>query len=85
MGDIDSTSKVFVQKPEVFQDIFKLVFRDTQMAISEPKPMDPESLFVQRLPASGKDKRSRRRHRAKKACILRLSLEFWESASLVWF
>ena len=70
MGDIDSTSKVFVQKPEVFQDIFKLVFRDIQMAISEPKPMDPESLFVQRLPASGKDKRSHRRHRAKKALML---------------
>ena len=70
MGKIDSTSKVFVQKPEVFRDIFKLVFRETQMAIRELKPMDPESLFIQRLSAGGKDKRNRKQHRAQKALLL---------------
>ena len=68
MGKIDSTSKVFVQKPEVFQDVFKLVFRDIQMTIRELKPMDPESLFIQRLASDGKGKRNRKRHQ--KAILL---------------
>ena len=70
MGKINSTSKIFVQKPEVFRDVFKLVFCDVQMAIRELKPMDPESLFIQRLPGGGKDKRNRKRHRAQKALLL---------------
>ncbi|MBO5752730.1 MAG: Rpn family recombination-promoting nuclease/putative transposase [Proteobacteria bacterium] len=70
MGKIDSTSKVFVQKPEVFQDVFKLVFRETQMAIRELKPMDPECLLIQRLSEGGKNKHNRKRHKAQKALLL---------------
>ena len=70
MGKIDSMSKVFVQKPKVFQDIFKLVFHDVQTPIRELKPMDPQNLFVQRLPANGETKRERKRHKMKKALML---------------
>jgi hypothetical protein len=70
MGKIDTTSKVFVQKPKVFQDIFKLVFHDVQTPIRELKPMDPQNLFVQRLPANGETKRERKRRKMKKALML---------------
>ena len=70
MGKIDSTSKVFVQKPKVFQDVFKLVFHDAEISIRDPKPMDPENLFVQRLPANGETKRERKRRKQKKALML---------------
>ena len=70
MGKIDSTSKVFVQKPQVFQDIFKLVFHDAQTPIRELKPMDPQNLFIQRLPANGETKRERKRRKMKKALML---------------
>ena len=70
MGKIDCTSKVFVQKPKVFQDVFKLVFHGTQTAISELKPMNPETLFVQRLPACGDSKRERKRRKQQKALML---------------
>ncbi|MBO5752540.1 MAG: Rpn family recombination-promoting nuclease/putative transposase, partial [Proteobacteria bacterium] len=70
MGKIDSTSKVFVQKPQVFQDIFKLVFHNAQKPIRDIKPMDPQNLFVQRLPAHGETKRERKHRKQRKALML---------------
>ncbi len=69
MGSVDSTSKVFVQKPEIFKDIFRLVF-NIVANILEVNPVEPELLFAQRLPAHGQSKRARRRQRANKALQL---------------
>ena len=70
MGNVDSTSKVFVQKSEVFQDVFKLVFNDAQATLEKIQPMEPEAFFAQMLPATGETKRIRKRRKAQKALML---------------
>ena len=70
MGSVDSTSKAFVQKSEVFQDIFKLVFNDAQATLEKIQPMEPEAFFAQMLPAKGETKRIRKRRKAQKALML---------------
>ena len=68
MGNLDSVSKVFVQKPDVFRDVFKLVLNDKRTIMDEMMPMEPEMLFVKRLPpGTAKTKREQKRQKMRKA------------------
>ena len=58
MGKLDSVSKVFVQKPEIFCNIFKLVFHGTPITIRDPVPMDAETMFAQQIPKDQFSKKS---------------------------
>mgnify|MGYP003302222258 CR=1 FL=1 len=71
MGNLDSVSKIFVQKPEVFRDIFKLLLDGRRTTIDEMVPMESEMLFVKRLPpGTGKTKRERKRQKMRKAALM---------------
>ena len=47
MGNVDCASKVFMRKPEVFRDVFNLLFHDTDIEMSQITPMDPDLMFSQ--------------------------------------
>jgi hypothetical protein len=71
MGNLDSVSKAFVQKPDVFRDVFKLVLDGRHTTIDEMVPMEPEMLFVKRLPnGTGKTKREQKRRKMRKAALI---------------
>ena len=71
MGNLDSVSKVFVQKPDVFRDVFKLIWGDKRTKIEDLVTMEPEMLFAKRLPiGKGKTKRASKRQKMRKAAIL---------------
>ena len=68
MGNLDSVSKLFVQKPDVFRDVFKLILNGRCTTIDEMVPMEPEMLFVKRLPpGTAKTKRERKHQKMRKA------------------